>query len=133
MITDKGDYIEFYDKDDKDGRKECAHQVDSFAWVTHHYDFLVWHSKNEGQKTIQQAVRDQQEGIVKGVSDFVILIGFGANYPFAAIELKRASKNGSRVSKEQAAFLRSVRERGGFAAVAYGFNQFKAAIKFMME
>lgn len=135
-MTDKCDYLEFYERDLSDTRKEDTHQVDCVAWLRHHYpDLLFWHSVNEGKKTITAALRDEQAGLLKGVSDFVILIG--GKYPFAAIELKRTNKSGkgaaSPVSKEQKDFLRKVRERGGFAAVAYGTRQFKLAIEEMMK
>lgn len=134
MITDKGDYLEFYERDPSDTRKEDSHQVDCVAWLRHHYPhILFWHTVNEGQKTITSALRDEQAGLRKGVSDFIILIGINSRYPFAAIELKRTNKSGkgkaSPVSAEQRVFLRDVRQRGGFAAVAYGFEQFKIAIK----
>lgn len=138
MITDKGDYLEFYERDPRDTRKEDSHQVDCVAWLRHHYPhILFWHTVNEGQKTITSALRDEQAGLRKGVSDFIILIGINSRYPFAAIELKRTNKSGkgkaSPVSAEQRVFLRDVRQRGGFAAVAYGFEQFKIAIKEMTK
>lgn len=138
MITDKGDYLEFYERDPSDTRKEDSHQVDCVAWLRHHYPhILFWHTVNEGQKTITSALRDEQAGLRKGVSDFIILIGINSRYPFAAIELKRTNKSGkgkaSPVSAEQRVFLRDVRQRGGFAAVAYGFEQFKIAINEMIK
>lgn len=138
MITDKGDYLEFYERDPRDTRKEDSHQVDCVAWLRHNYPhILFWHTVNEGQKTITSALRDEQAGLRKGVSDFVILIGVNSKYPFAAIELKRVNKSGkgkaSPVSEEQRLFLRDVKQRGGFSAVAYGFDQFKIAIKEIIE
>ncbi|WBF80884.1 hypothetical protein DDONNNOJ_00061 [Citrobacter phage BSwS KMM3] len=51
MVTDKGDYLEYYDKSDPDDRKEEAHQVDSYSWLTYEFPmWLVWHTKNEGRK-----------------------------------------------------------------------------------
>lgn len=137
MVTDKGDYLEYYERDPSDTRKEDSHQVDCVAWLRHHYpDLLFWHTVNEGQKTITSALRDEQAGLRKGVSDFVILIGSG-KYPFAAIELKRTNKSGkgaaSPVSAEQKAFLRDVRQRGGFAAVCYGTKQLKLAVADMLK
>ncbi|QPD96163.1 hypothetical protein [Enterobacter phage N5822] len=74
--------------------------------------------------------------MLKGVSDFVILIGQG-KYPFAAIELKQANKSGKRkaspVSDNQKAFLSKVRRTGGFAAVCYGVKQFKLAIADLLQ
>lgn len=140
-VTDKGDYLEYYERDPSDTRKEESHQVDCVSWLRYHYpQLLFWHTVNEGKKTITAAMRDEQAGLLKGVSDFIILIGGfwqGCEYPFAAIELKRVNKSGkgaaSPVSKEQRAFLKQVRDRGGFAAVAYGFDQFKLAINDMLS
>ncbi|HFQ5757849.1 VRR-NUC domain-containing protein [Escherichia coli] len=138
MITDKGDYLEFYERDPSDTRKEDAHQVDCVSWLKYNFPHLLfWHTVNEGEKTITSALRDEQAGLLKGVSDFVILIGVNSRYPFAAIELKRVNKSGkgkaSPVSDKQKEFLHNVRQRGGFAAVAYGLEQFKIAIYEMMK
>lgn len=137
MVTDKGDYLEYYERDPSDTRKEVSHQIDCYQWLKHnHPDILAWHSVNENQKSTVTAMIDQQSGLLKGVSDFVILIGYG-KYPFAAIELKRANKSGkgaaSPVSNEQKAFLSKVRSLGGFAAVCYGFKQFKIAIADLLK
>lgn len=129
MITDKGDYLEYYGGPVKACPLEKIDQMNSVSWLRHEYpDYLFWHTVNEGSKHKASAVIDHQMGLLKGVSDFVILIGFGGKYPFAAIELKRHGKaQASPVSKEQREFLAAVRRRGGFAAVAYGFEQFKIA------
>jgi hypothetical protein len=137
-MTDKGDYLEFYERDPTDTLKEESHQIGAFQWVTYaHPELLTWHTKNEGDKGIATAMMDQQAGLVKGVSDFIILIGLKGRYPFAAIEMKRVNKSGkgkaSPVSKEQKAFLRRVRELGGFAAVTYGYKQFMIAVEYMMK
>ena len=142
MITDKGDYLEFYERDPSDTRKEDVHQIECVAWLRRHYPgLLFWHTVNEGEKSITAAMRDDQAGLLKGVSDFVILIGVPglteSKYPFAAIELKRVNKSGkgkaSPVSDAQKAFLGKVRHLGGFAAVAYGREQFKLAIAELMK
>ena len=129
MIADKGDYLEYYGWPVKACPLEKIDQMNSVSWLRHEYpDYLFWHTVNEGSKHKASAVIDHQMGLLKGVSDFVILIGFGGKYPFAAIELKRQGKaQASPVSKEQREFLAAVRRRGGFAAVAYGFEQFKIA------
>ena len=95
-ITDKGDYLEFYERDPSDTRKEDSHQVDCVAWLRHHYpQLLFWHTVNEGNKTITSALRDEQAGLRKGVSDFVILIGdpsaVDMPYPFESVEVSRLS------------------------------------------
>ncbi|UPW42733.1 VRR-NUC domain-containing protein [Klebsiella phage BMac] len=129
MITDKGDYLEYYGGPVKACPLEKIDQMNSVSWLRHEYpDYLFWHTVNEGSKHKASAVIDHQMGLLKGVSDILILIGFGGKYPFAAIELKRHGKaQASPVSKEQREFLAAVRRRGGFAAVAYGFEQFKIA------
>lgn len=138
MVTDKGDYLEYYERDPSDTRKEVNHQIDCFQWLKHHHPHLLaWHSVNENQKSTATAMIDQQSGLLKGVSDFVILIGINAPYPFAAIELKRVNKSGksaaSPVSDNQKAFLSKVRALGGFAAVCYGVKQFKLAIADLLQ
>lgn len=129
MITDKGDYLEYYGGPVKACPLEKIDQINSVSWLRYEYpDYLFWHTVNEGSKHKASAVEDHQMGLLKGVSDILVLIGLGGKYPFAAIELKRQGKSqASPVSKEQREFLAAVRSRGGFAAVAYGFEQFKIA------
>lgn len=129
MITDKGDYLEYYGGPVKACPLEKIDQMNSVSWLRYEYpDYLFWHTVNEGSKHKASAVADHQMGLLKGVSDILVLIGLGGKYPFAAIELKRQGKSqASPVSKEQREFLASVRSCGGFAAVAYGFEQFKIA------
>lgn len=139
QITDKGDYLEFYLPDKSDTRKEVVHQIEAYQHLKHQYPtWITWHSVNENKKTFYTANIDEQSGLLKGVSDLVILIGFqGCNYPFAAIEMKRVNKSGpgkaSPVSKEQREFLSRVRALGGFAAVAYGSDMCRAAIEYMLS
>lgn len=131
MITDKGDYLEYYGGPVKACPLEKIDQMNSVSWLRYEYpDYLFWHTVNEGSKHKASAVADHQMGLLKGVSDILVLIGLGGKYPFAAIELKRQGKSqASPVSKEQREFLAAVRIRGGFAAVAYGFEQFKIAFE----
>lgn len=131
MITDKGDYLEYYGGPVKACPLEKIDQMNSVSWLRYeHPDYLFWHTVNEGSKHKASAVADHQMGLLKGVSDILVLIGLGGKYPFAAIELKRQGKSqASPVSKEQREFLAAVRSRGGFAAVAYGFKQFKIAFE----
>lgn len=131
MITDKGDYLEYYGGPVKACPLEKIDQMNSVSWLRYeHPDYLFWHTVNEGSKHKASAVADHQMGLLKGVSDILVLIGLGGKYPFAAIELKRQGKSqASPVSKEQREFLAAVRSRGGFAAVAYGFEQFKIAFE----
>ncbi|QPD96317.1 hypothetical protein [Enterobacter phage N5822] len=51
MVTDKGDYLEYYERDPSDTRKEDSHQVDCVAWLRHHHPHLLfWHTVNEGAR-----------------------------------------------------------------------------------
>ena len=103
MITDKGDYLEYYGGPVKACPLEKIDQMNSVSWLRHEYpDYLFWHTVNEGSKHKASAVIDHQMGLLKGVSDILILIGFGGKYPFAAIELKRRGQ-GAGVTSEQGA------------------------------
>lgn len=139
MMTDKGDYLEFYERDPSDTRKEVNHQIEAFTHlVVRHPEWIAFHPVNENEKGWNTAIIDQQSGLVSGVSDLIILTGcIGCKYASAAIEMKRVNKSGkgkaTPVSKEQREFLRRFRALGGFAAVAYGSEQFKEAIKYMTE
>lgn len=136
-ITDKGDYIEFYNGPVKSCPKEDDEQIFCSDWVKYNYPKVVyWHTVNESMKSIGQARKDQAKGLLKGVSDCLFLIPYSmrSKYPFGAIELKRAGKTqASPVSDEQKAFLKSVRESGGFSAVAYGREGFLAAFAEMIR
>ncbi|QJT70563.1 UNVERIFIED_ASMBLY: VRR-NUC domain-containing protein [Shigella phage 2019SD1] len=77
-MTDKGDYLEFYERDPTDTLKEESHQIGAFQWLTYaHPEFLAGIRKR-GRQGIATAMMDQQAGLVKGVSDFIILIGLKA-------------------------------------------------------
>lgn len=136
-VTQRGDYIEFYDKNSTEILLEDAVQIFASDWVKYNYPEMVFfHCVNEGKKTIGQARKDQDKGLLKGVSDCIFMIPekYRGNYSFGAIELKRATKKlASPVSNEQKSFLKSVRESGGFSAVAYGREGFLAAFKEMIS
>lgn len=136
-IKDKGDYIEFYPGPVKSCPKEDDEQIFCSDWVKYNYPQIVyWHTVNESKKSIGQARKDQAKGLLKGVSDCLFLIpeSLRGKHPFGAIELKRAGKKqASPVSEDQGSFLKSVRESGGFAAVAYGREGFLAAFKEMIS
>lgn len=136
-ITDKEDYIEFYSGPVKSCPKEDDEQIFCSDWIKYNYPEMVFfHVVNENKKTMWQATRDKDKGLLKGVSDCIFMIPekHRGKYSFGAIELKRASKSlATAVSKDQKAFLKSVRESGGFAAVAYGREGFLAAFKEMIS
>lgn len=130
-ITQFDGYIEFYDVNDKDKAKESTHQKRSILYLRHNFpDWLSFHVKNEGIKSGATSVNDQQEGVLSGVSDILIITGKSCKYPFIAIELKRSTKAiSSTFKKQQREFLQSVSRAGGFAALCYGEKAVKAAIK----
>lgn len=136
-ITDKVYYLEFYGGPVKSCPKEDDEQIFCSDWVKYNYPEMVFfHVVNENKKTFGQARKDQAKGLLKGVSDCMFLIpdSLRGSYPFGAIELKRAGKKQAKhVSDEQRSFLKSVRESGGFAAVAYGREGFLAAFKEMIS
>jgi hypothetical protein len=61
-------------------------------------------------------------GVKAGVSD---IIDFGLIR--GAFELKRLDRTKCKVSSDQRAFLQAVADSGGFAAICYGFSEFKRA------
>ena len=136
-ITDKEDYIEFYPGAVKSCPKEDDEQIFCSDWVRYNYpEIIYWHTVNEGKKSMCAARKDAAKGLLKGVSDCLFLIpeSLRGSYPFGAIELKRAGKTqASPVSEDQKSFLKSVREAGGFGAVAYGRDGFLAAFKEMIS
>ena len=136
-VTQKYGYVEFYDKDSTETLVEDAVQIFASDYVKYNYPEMVFfHVVNENKKTIGQATKDKAKGLLKGVSDCIFMIPekCRGKYSFGAIELKRATKKlATPVSDEQKSFLKSVRESGGFAAVAYGRDGFLAAFKEMIS
>lgn len=132
-VTQKEGYLEFYDKCSEETALEDSVQIFAMDYIRYNYpDVVAFHVNNEGKKTIGQARKDQAKGILKGVSDMIILIPEHRRkgYSFASVELKRATKKiASSVSGEQKSFLSSVNEAGGFSCVAYGKDGFLAALK----
>lgn len=106
-------------------RREEYEQIDCASWLEfNHADRwpLIFHVANEIRANPQYMQRRKKEGVKPGVSD---LIDFGAVR--GAFELKRLDKSKCKVSKEQRGFLEATAASGGFAAICYGFEQFKLA------
>ncbi|MGL5396501.1 MAG: hypothetical protein ACRDBQ_14735 [Shewanella sp.] len=80
---------------------------------------LVWHTVNEGMAKPQHRHAMAVAGMVSGVAD-VISVYPGEKHPSCAIELKRAVRSKSTISKDQKEFLKAHEAAGGFAVVAYG-------------
>lgn len=124
--------IRIYDSNYRgDCRQEWAEQIDCMGWLEfNHPDRwpLIWHTPNEARATASYMQKRQKMGVKSGVSD---IIDFGLVR--GAFELKRLDKSKCSVSKEQRMFLRAVDDSGGFAAIVYGFEQFKLAYADYLE
>lgn len=119
-------------------RQEWAEQIDCMGWLEfNHPDRwpLCFHVPNE--VTIdkrkpgwaQHLAKRQKMGVKNGVSD---IIDFGIVR--GAFELKRLDRQQSTpVTKDQRAFLKATDDSGGFAAICYGFDQFKLAYADYLE
>lgn len=112
-------------------RTERPEQIDSMGWLEkNHPDRwpLIWHTPGETRASPQHMQMRAKEGVKAGVSD---IIDFGLIR--GAFELKRCDRTKSRLTKEQREFLQSVADSGGFAAVCYGFGEFKRAYADFLE
>lgn len=112
-------------------RVETLEQIDCASWLQfNHPDRwpLIWHTPNEQKATANYMQKRQKMGVKPGVSD---IIDFGVVR--GAFELKRMDKSKCSVSKEQREFLTAVDESGGFAAIVYGFQEFKRAYADYLE
>lgn len=106
-------------------RSEMCEQIDSVSWLEYNYPDrwpLIFHCANEISAKPQYMQRRKKEGVKPGVSD---IIDLGAVR--GAFELKLLDKSKCRVSKDQRDFLDAVAASGGFAAICYGFEQFRVA------
>jgi hypothetical protein len=112
--------------------KEETEQMMYGCWMDYQFPNAIWfHVPNEtGTKSGPQFVLKRQKmGVKRGVSD-VIILSNGVAHCGAVMELKRADRTKSKVSKEQATFLEKVADEGKFAAIAYGAEQLKKATLF---
>ena len=110
-------------------RTERAEQIDSISWLAYNYpeEFaLSWHTPNESSGNAFHHSLRVMEGVKAGVPD-IIHIGGTDVWRAGLFELKRLDRTKSRISDEQRAFLESADARGCFAAVCYGFEQFKVS------
>lgn len=112
-------------------RQEWAEQIDCMGWLEfNHPDrwSLIWHTPNEVKASPQYMQKRQKMGVKPGVGD---IIDFGRIR--GAFELKRLDKSKCKVSKDQREFLQAVDDSGGFAAIVYGFSEFKLAYADYLE
>lgn len=112
-------------------RQEWAEQIDCMGWLEHNHPErwpLCFHTPNEVKANAQYMQKRQKMGVKPGVAD---IIDLGAIR--GAFELKRLDKSKCSVSVAQRAFLKAVDESGGFAAIVYGFGQFRLAYADYLE
>jgi len=109
-----------------DCRLERYEQIDCASWLKYNYPErwpLILHIPNEasgrGSSHLQTRIK---EGVKTGASDILDL-----NWLPGIFELKRMDRTKSKVSKEQREFLQAGSDAGHFAAIVYGFEQFKLA------
>lgn len=116
-------------------RGECpsedVEQINSMGWLEHNHPDrwpLIFHCPNE--LTVDKKKpgwanhldRRKKKGVKLGICD---ILDFGTVR--GAFELKRLDRTKKRPTKEQLDFLEAVDASGGFAAICYGFEQFKLA------
>lgn len=116
-------------------RQEWAEQIDSAGWLEFNHPErwpLCFHVANEIRANPQYMQKRKKMGVNPGVAD---MIDFGQVR--GAFELKRCDRKKCKVSSDQREFLQAVADTGGFAAICYGFEQFKLAyadyLKFVKE
>lgn len=112
-----------------DCRREKAEQIDCISWVSFNYpdEFkLTFHPENESMGNAAHHSMRIKEGVKAGIPD-IIHLGGTDKWRSGLFELKRLDARKSKVSAEQKVILELADERGSFAAVCFGFEQFKLA------
>lgn len=107
---------------------ETAEQVTFFNVLRRQYPEIgkiALHIRNEGKRTVQQAMRQKSEGMVTGASDIVV-----PGCPAFVCELKRADHTQSRWQDGQIEYLEACKNNGAFVCVAFGY---KAALEALKE
>lgn len=80
-------------------------------------DTLLFHVKNEGKRTLQQAQLDKANGMQNGTSDIII-----PGNPAFVCELKREDHTLCHWQDGQQEYLLKAQEEGCFACVAFGWR-----------
>jgi len=99
--------------------KETLEQVTFFnrlrAEFPDSYGITAIHPRNEGKRTMQQAVREKAEGMVAGAADIII-----PGCPALVLELKRRDHTKSSFQKGQLEYLEACHLSGSYVCVALG-------------
>ena len=112
-------------------RTERCEQIDCISWLKHNHPDrwpLIFHVPNETKAKAQHMQMRAKEGVKPGPPDIIDLGGI-----VGLFELKRLDRTKSSVSKEQKEFLLNGSNAGHFAAICYGFEQFKLAYADYLE
>lgn len=103
---------------------EGAEQMTFFNYIRDKYPQLAktaTHIKNEGKRTMNQAMRDKANGLAAGAADIII-----PGSPAFVCELKRQDHTKCRFQPGQEEYLQIAHQNGAFVCVALGH---KAAIE----
>lgn len=112
-------------------RTERMEQIDCISWLKHNHPDrwpLIFHPANETHGKGNHHVIREKEGVKAGPPDIIDL-----NRLPGLFELKRLDRTKSKVSKEQREFLQAGADAGHFAAICYGFSEFKRAYADYLE
>ncbi len=104
---------------------ETAEQITFFNWLRREYPdsygMVAVHIRNEGKRTVQQAIREKAEGMVSGAVD--IFIPGKSSF---LCELKRLDHTLCKWQDGQIEYMQTAQQLGSFVCVALGH---KAAIE----
>lgn len=111
----------------KKSRAEECEQIDFVQWVKCWHPEIAEHMVapiNEVKAAIHYQDKLNKMGRRKGAHDVLFLTN-----PVFTVELKKAGKDASRISKEQKEFGLVIESIGGTPTVCYGCEQAKIAFK----
>lgn len=114
-----------------DCRSERCEQIDAMGWLQKHYPErwpLIFHVPNETKGSALHMQTRAKEGVKPGVSDII-----DAGEIRGLFEMKRLDAKKSRVTNAQRDFLQAGADSGAFAAICYGFEEFKKAYADFLE
>ena len=108
--------------------QESAEQITFFNALRKRYPDtygrIALHPRNEGKRTMQQAMRHKAEGMTEGAADIVI-----PGCPAFICELKRKDHTCSRWQDGQIEFLEACHNTGAFVCVALGHEDALQALE----
>lgn len=125
------DWLPVYGSTDYRNKKcpvESAEQITFFNVLRRDYPqlgIIAVHPRNEGKRTMQQAMRQKAEGMTSGSSDIII-----PGNPSFVCELKRKDHTLCSWEVEQLTYLETAKNNGSFVCVALGYE---AALEALIE